>query len=105
LWELKYLLADAHSKTLCILSRATSSATIRRAIAESRQSANVAVCDRLEQIHAHSSRVQAGKLLVGVWLHNGIVTPILSEDTSDYTHWCMVNVMLAALTSMRPPTT
>jgi hypothetical protein len=100
LWELKHLLADTHAaKTLCILSPSTSSATVRRAIAESRDSANVAVCDRLEQIQTHGSRVQTGKHLAGVWFPKGIVTPIFAENTSDYTHWCMVNLILAALTS------
>jgi hypothetical protein len=100
LWELKHLLTDAHAaRTLCILTPPTSSATIRRAIAESRQSANVAVCDRLEQIETHGSQPQSGKCLVGVWFPNGTATPIFADNSSDYTHWCMVNLVLAALTS------
>ena len=100
MWELKHLLAGQHAaKTLYILSPTTSSATIRRAIAESRQSANDAVCDRLEQIQTHDSQAKTDKRLVGVWFPNGIVTPIVAENTSDYTHWCMVNLILAALTS------
>ena len=100
LWELKHLLAGVHAtKTLCILSPTTSSATIRRAIAESSESANVAVCNRLEQIQTHGSQAQTGKRLVGVWFPDGIVTPIFAENSSDYTHWCMVNLILAALTT------
>ena len=99
-WELTYLLGEAHlAKTLCVLTPDTSSETLLRAIQQARQSGNVPLSDVLEQVRAHDSQVGAGKLLVGVWFPGGIVTPIFAEDRSDYTHWCMVNLVLAALTS------
>ena len=100
LWELTHLLAEAHlAKTLCVLTPDTSSETLLRALQQARQSGNVPLSEVLEQVRAHGSRVEAGKLLVGVWFPRGIVTPIFAEDRSDYTHWCMVNLVLAALTS------
>jgi hypothetical protein len=98
MWELKYLLADTHStKTLCIFNPKTSSATLHRAIEDSRQTNDLAICDTLERIQAHVSRVNSGKLLIGVRFPDNVVTPIFSEDASDYTHWCMVNLMLLSL--------
>jgi len=100
LWELQHLLTAAHSrKTLCILTPSTSSATILRAIEAAGQSGNCAIRDMLEQIRAHSAEIQGRRRLVGVRFPEGIVTPIYAEDESDYTHWCMVNLTLAALTS------
>jgi hypothetical protein len=100
LWELTHLLAEAHlTKTLCVLTSDTSSETLLRALQQARQSGNVPIIEILEQVRVHASHVQAGKLLVGVWFPDGIVTPIFAEDRSDYTHWCMVNLVLAALTS------
>jgi hypothetical protein len=84
-WELKHLLAGAHAaKTLCILSPTASSATMRRAMTESRQLVNVAVWDRLEQIQTHDSQAETGKRLVGVWFPNGIVRPIVAENTTTH---------------------
>ena len=77
----------------------TSSETLLRALQQARQSANVPLSDVLEQVRAHDSQVGADKLLAGVWFPSGIATPILAEDRSDDTHWCMVNLVLAALTS------
>jgi hypothetical protein len=100
LWELTYLLAEAHlTRTLCILTADTSSETLLRALQQARQSGNVPLSDLLEQVRAHGSQVGAGKLLAGVWFPGGVVTPIFAEDRSDYTHWCMVNLVLAGLTS------
>jgi len=97
---LTYLLAEAHlTKTLCVLTPDTSSETLVRALQQARQSGNVPLSDVLEQIRAHASQVGAGKLLAGVWFPGGIATPIFAADRSDYTHWCMVNLVLAALTS------
>ena len=100
LWELTHLLEEAHLiKTLCVLTPDTSSETLLRALQQARQSGNVPLRDVLEQVRAHGSQVGAGKLLVGVWFPGGIATPIFAEDRSDYTHWCMVNLVLAALTN------
>jgi hypothetical protein len=97
LWELEDLLAHGHStKMLCLFNSRTSQAAIHRAIEESRQSGNIPVCGLLERIRTHLSGVQPGKRLVGVRFGND-VAPIFAEDESDYTHWCTVNVMLAAL--------
>jgi hypothetical protein len=100
LWELTHLLAEADlNKTLCVLTPDTSSETLLRALQQARQSGNAPLSEVLEQVRAHGSHVGAGKLLAGVWFPGGIVTPIFAEDRSDYTHWCMVNLVLAALTS------
>jgi hypothetical protein len=100
LWELTYLLGEAHlAKTLCVLTPDTSSQTLLRALQQARQSGDARLSDLLEQVRAHDSQPAAGKLLAGVWFPGGIVTPIFAEDRSDYTHWCMVNLVLAALTS------
>ena len=99
LWELTYLLGEANlTRTLCVLTPDTSSDTLLRALQQARQSGNVSLSDVLEQVRAHDSQVGAGKLLAGVWFPGGIATPIFAEDRSDYTHWCMVNLVLAALT-------
>jgi hypothetical protein len=99
LWELEHLLACGHStKTLCILNPRTSLAAIQRAIEESRRSGNTAVCGMLERIRNDISSVPTGKVLVGVRFADGVVVPIIAEDASDYTHWCMVNLMLVAVT-------
>jgi hypothetical protein len=100
LWELTYLLGGAHlTKTLCVLTPDTASQTLLRALQQARQSGNARLRNVLEQVRAHDSRGGAGKLLAGVWFPGGTVTPIFAEDRSDYTHWCMVNLVLAALTS------
>jgi hypothetical protein len=100
LWELTYLLGEAHlAKALCVLTPETSSETLLRALQQARQSGNVPLTDILEQVRAHGSQAGAGRLLAGVWFPGGIVTPIFAEDQSDYTHWCMVNLVLAAHTS------
>ena len=99
LWELEHLLACGHStKTLCILNPRTSLTTIQRAIEESRRSDNTAVCGMLERIRNDISSVPPGKVLVGVRFADGVVVPVIAEDASDYTYWCMVNLMLVALT-------
>ena len=100
LWELQHLLAETYlTKTLCILSPETASATILRAIQETRESGNARACDILQRIRAHSSQTTVGRPLVGVWFPRGVVTPIFAEDGSDYAHWCMVNLLLTELTS------
>ena len=100
LWELTYLLAEAHlTKTLCVLTPDTSAETLLRALQQARQSGNVPLSDVLEQVRAHGSQAGTGQFLAGVWFPGGIATPIFAEDRTDYTHWCMVNLVLAALTS------
>ena len=99
LWELKHLVAGGHlTKTLCILNPRTSLATIQGAIEEARRSDNTALCDMLERVRATISSVGTSKVVVGFRCTDGVVAPIIAEDASDYTHWCMVNLMLLALT-------
>ena len=98
MWELKYLLADTHpAKTLCIFNPETSSATLQRAIEDAQQTNDLAMGNMLERIQAHIPEATSDKLLIGVRLSDNVVTPIFSEDASDYTHWCMVNLMLLSL--------
>ena len=98
LWELEHLLESGHlSKTLCILNPRTSLATIMRAIEQSRRAGNAAMCGLLEEIRNEMAGVPTGKELVGVRFADGVVMPIIAEDASDYTQWCMVNLMLVAM--------
>jgi hypothetical protein len=98
LWELQHLLANGYlSKTLCILNPKTSLATIIYAIEESRRAGNAAMSGLLERIRNNIATVPTGRILVGVRFADGVVIPISAEDASDYTQWCMVNLMLVGM--------
>lgn len=98
LWELEHLLTAGHDpKTLCLLNPGTSLATVQRALAELSQSAHATVIAKLERIREHLLKVQTGRQLVGVRFIDNTVVPIISDDASDYTYWCLVNLMLLSL--------
>jgi hypothetical protein len=98
LWEFEHLLTAGHDrKTLCLLNPRTSSATVQRALAELSQRSHATVVGKLETIRQHLSQIQAGRLLVGIRFVGDMVVPIVSDDASDYTYWCMVNLMLVGL--------
>jgi hypothetical protein len=98
LWELEHLLTAGHDmKTLCLLNPRTSLVTVQRALAELSQSAHATVIGKLERIRDHLSNIQAGRFLVGIRFADNMVVPIISDNVSDYTYWCMVNLMLLGL--------
>ena len=98
LWELEHLLTAGHDmKTLCLLNPRTSPVTVQHALAELSQSAHATVIGKLERIREHLSKIQAGRFLVGIRFIDNMVVPIISDDASDYTYWCMVNLMVLGL--------
>jgi hypothetical protein len=55
------------------------------------------VIGKLERIRHHILNSQAGRFLLGIRFDEDIVVPILSDDASDYSYWCVVNLMLLGL--------
>jgi hypothetical protein len=98
LWEFEHLLTAGHEpKTLCLLNPSTSKVTVQRALAELSQSSHAGVIGKLERIREHLTKIQPGRCLVGIRFVDDKVVPIISDDASDYTYWCVVNLLLAGL--------
>lgn len=100
LWEFEHLLAAGYAnKTLCILAARPLSETARTIDRMARQSGNAAVRRRLDDLRSRLAAVSAGKLAAGASFATDDVTLILANNASDYTHWCLVNLLLVSLES------
>ena len=100
LWEFEHLLAAGHAnKTLCILAAKPPSETARTIDRMARQSSNAAVRRKLDDLRSRLAAVSADKLAAGASFATDDVTLIVANNASDYTHWCLVNLLLLSLAS------